>query len=47
MTAKGMSLKIVAPFVKNGKLVAQLDINEVVKLTDICANAIVVYVVGV
>lgn len=46
MTAKGMSLKIVAPFVKNGKLVAQLDINEVVK-TDICANAIVVYVVGV
>lgn len=31
---------------ENGKVVAQLHKNEVVKLTDIWANAIVVYVVG-
>ena len=38
-----MSLKFVAPSVKNGKFVTQLDRNEVVKLTDIWENSIVMY----
>ena len=46
MTAKGSSLKFVAPTVKEGKLVAQLDKNEVNHLAEVWAAALIVYVVG-
>lgn len=41
-----MSLKFVAPNIKNGKSVAQIDKEEVGKLAEVWANALVVYVLG-
>lgn len=41
-----MSLKLVAPSVKHGKAIAQPDISEVGKLSEIWENDIVYYVVG-
>lgn len=46
LTSKGMSLKFVAPNIKNGKSVAQIDKEEVGKLAEVWANALVVYVLG-
>lgn len=46
LTSKGMPLKSVAPNVKNGKSIAQIDKIEVEKLSDIWVNVVVLYVVG-
>ena len=46
LTAKGMSRKFVSLSIKNGKSVAQIDMQEVAHLTEIWANAVVLYVVG-
>ena len=46
LTAKDMSLKFVASILHSGKCFAKIDKSEVKQLSDVWANAIVLYVVS-
>lgn len=46
LTGKGASLQFVAPIVKDGRKLAQMQKAEVDKLTEKCVTSLVMYVVG-
>lgn len=46
LAAKGMSLQFVAPVVKEGKAVAQLQESDIVALSEKWATSVILYVLG-